>query len=211
MSRWLLLAFVPGCIFVFKDPPCTDLLAVSVTVTVEDDSGVVIPDARVTYRVDDGPVQACDAWGGDGSFACGFEESGAFTVRVEADGYTPFEDSFTVARDECHVIGRAITASLIPMDCTLDIRNSVVATVVGASDEALEDVAVTWRSGEDGPEHPCDAMGDVWWCAEEVAGDLTITASAAGHTTASETVTVTEDACHVITEAVTLTLDWLPD
>ncbi len=212
MSRWLLLAFVPGCIFVIKDPPCTDLAAVSVTVIVEDDLGVVVPDATVTWREGAGPAEACQSWGPeDGEFACAFEVAGDLTIRVEAAGYAPFEQTVTVRADECHVIGRTITAVLSPPDCTDEVVPSVEVTVVGASGEALEEVAVTWRRGEEGPEAPCDLVGPTWWCAEEVAGELTVTALAAGHTTVSETVTVTEDECHVLTEARTLTLDWLPD
>jgi hypothetical protein len=117
----------------------------------------------------------------------------------------------TVRADECHVIGRTITAVLQPLACTDEERPSVEVTVVGASGEALEEVAVTWRRGEDGPEAPCDLVGPTWWCADEVAGELTVTASAAGHGAVSEVVTVEADACHVITEQRTLTLDWLPD
>jgi len=172
----------------------------------------VVPDAIVTWREGDGAAELCQAWGpGDGEFACAFEVAGDLTIRVEADGYAPFEQTVTVRADECHVIGRTITAVLSLPDCTDEVRPGVVVTVVGESDEVLEDVAVTWRLGEDGPEQPCGATDDVWWCADEVAGDLTLTASAAGHTTVSEAVTVTEDACHVITEEVTLALDWLPD
>jgi hypothetical protein len=56
-----------------------------------------------------------------------------------------------------------------------------------------------------------DAGGGLWQCGQEEAGTFVVTATAGGHTTESATVTVGTDECHVITEHVTLSLDWLPD
>ena len=97
---------------------CTDLAAVSITVTVIDDSGEPVFDAEVTYQPDGGDVTDCESWpgGAEATFACGYEVAGEITVRVSSPGFDPVERVVTVASDECHVIGEAVEITLTPAD-----------------------------------------------------------------------------------------------
>jgi hypothetical protein len=90
--------------------------------------------------------------------------------------------------------------------CTRLAAISVTLTVQDEAGAAIPDVTATWRAG-DGAATPCEPFGQgVFACGVEVAGEITVTASAPGHAEASRTVTVGADECHVIEEQVTLTL-----
>jgi hypothetical protein len=196
------------------DQACTDIAIASATVTVTDDAGAPIADATVEWSVDGVTWAACDEGGAAGAYRCGWEQAGELRIRASAAGYVAGEGDVSVPMDDqnCHVVGQSLTLTLAAdVDCTAELRPSVIATVAGASGEALTGVAVTWlRDG--GEPAPCVDQGEAgWWCADELAGRFVIAASADGHGPASVTIDVGEDECHVITEAVTLTLDWLPD
>lgn len=94
-------------------------------------------------------------------------------------------------------------------ECTLEAAGSVNVTVEDELGDPIVDATVTYSTDEVTDE-ACENMGgeNVWVCGWEVDGDITVTASAEWHDTAEETVTVelTEDGCHVVPEAITLSL-----
>jgi hypothetical protein len=192
---------------------CTEILAYSVTVHVTSTDGAQPDGTAVVFHAEDGVEVSCENFT-DGTWACGAEVAGDLTVTVTAPGYVPVEQVVTVEADACHVIGESIDVVLEPDEivCTDEVRPSVEVEVVGSGGEALESVAVTYapEGGDDAA--PCvDVGGGLWQCGQEEAGTFVVAATAAGHTTETATVTVLADVCHVLTEHVTLTLEWLPD
>lgn len=90
--------------------------------------------------------------------------------------------------------------------CTTEARTSVLVTVVDQVGAPLPGVTVSYRvDGGAAQSQPCDVSG-ACPLAFEVSGVFTFTASKLGYTSPSRTVTVKRDACHVVTERVTLTL-----
>lgn len=103
----------------------------------------------------------------------------------------------------------AATAALsaCSVACTEEARSSVTVTVVWSNNGDLvddENLTVTWESADDAGD--CELLSGTWACGWEVQGDITVTAEIPGQQPVSETVTVEHDGCHVINEAVTLTL-----
>jgi hypothetical protein len=208
----LLLALLSAC-GPDDEVVCTTEARASVTLTVTAPDGSVIPDATGRWITSDGGSGDCEAIGD--SFACGWEVAGDFTLTIQAPGYQDAERTVTVTADECHVSGQTLAVELTPEEgpvCTDVVMPSVLVTVVGSADEALTDVAVSWHAPDALTVTPCtDYDGTRWACGAEDEGEITVTAIAAGHGEKSETVIVGADECHVITEEVTLALDWLPD
>jgi hypothetical protein len=204
----LLAAPLAGCPL---DPIACDTSAyTSVVVHVSEEGGGAV-DATVTFSVDGGEFADCMD-NGDGAWACGWEQAGDITIRVEAASHTTFEETVTVEQGECHVVTQTVDAALVPVDCTMEEVPSVIATVVGSSGEELTGVVARWTHPETGVVADCDGgVDDTWVCGAEVAGAIVVTAVADGHAEESVTVEVGEDECHVITESVEIALDWLPD
>ena len=98
--------------------------------------------------------------------------------------------------------------------CTLEARASVQVTVVDPRGNPQRDARVTFtRNG--GPEQQALCNGnqqtqgncESWVTEYEKPGEYVITATSAdGQRTARQSVSVSEDECHVRTETVTLTL-----
>ena len=96
----------------------------------------------------------------------------------------------------------------VEVACDLMAVSSVVVDLTAEVDLSDQDIEVSFTTG-DGQfiDEPCDAIGDGRYaCGYEIAGELTITASGRGWESASSTVDVQEDICHVITEELTLQL-----
>lgn len=205
----MVLLAVFGCVLPNPGKECDTSAAVSVSVTV-----VGPTEATVTWE-QDGVETACDAWP-DGSWSCGYEVAGDVTIRVTAEGYVDHEEVVTVEQGECHVVGRAITVTMTeeadPVDCTDEERPSVRVTVEGSGGEGLSNVAVTWAPPDQTPT-ACEGLGSTWTCGGEQAGVFEVTAVADGHEAETQTVEVpmTEDECHVVTQEITFSLEWLPD
>ena len=111
---WLapLLALTPaltGC----PATTCTTEAAVSVSVTVLDDSGASVAEAEVVYSVDGGADADCEDFTA-GVWACGYEATGEITVTASAPGYDTASETVTVALtpDECHVVGQPVELTL---------------------------------------------------------------------------------------------------
>jgi len=205
------IALIAGC---SRPETACDLMAVSsVTVDLVAEDGGDLSGATVSYSVDGGAPVACDSFGT--SWACGYEQAGVLTIRAEAGGYQAIGLDVTVSEGECHVETEqvALTMMVESTDCTEEMVPSVLANVVGSTDEVLTGVAVTWaRTNSDAAPQACTPyMDDVWQCGEEVAGELEIFAVADGHVGQTQVVTVGADTCHVVTEGVSFFLEWAPD
>ena len=93
--------------------------------------------------------------------------------------------------------------------CTADLRTSVVLTVVDNANAPLAGATVSYQvDGGAGSSLVCDFPGATGVCGlgQEIAGAFSIVVSKAGYTSASGSVTVARDECHVITERLTLVL-----
>lgn len=104
-------ALVAGCGGEDDGIACTTLAAASVTVTVVDSSGAAISDAVVQYSVDGGPQTDCEQPGPDGTYVCGYEIDGIFTITATR-GFMTGTGTATVTKDECHVIGQMVKITL---------------------------------------------------------------------------------------------------
>lgn len=95
--------------------------------------------------------------------------------------------------------------------CTEEARSSVTVSLVDDAGAAIpaEAEPVVEYAVDGGAAVPCDSMdGASFVCGYEVAGELTISASASGFAPASEVVEVpmTADGCHVESQSLTLAL-----
>ncbi len=191
-----------------KNTMCTDLLAWSVELSLVDEAGAPIEGATVS--VTDGSItEDCESY--EGTYTCGAELAGDLTISMEASGFAAEDLDVTVAADECHVISQQITHTMMAVDCTLDARPSVEVTVSDEDGAPIADAAVGYVSPNDeiGAESiDCFPLDGVFYCGEEVAGELEVFAEAAGFIAQSDVVTVgmTEDGCHVVTETLDFVL-----
>jgi len=106
------------------------------------------------------------------------------------------------------LLGLCACEEVLPeeFDCTADVRVSVTVQVL---DSAGGDIAaeVFYDAGDVDGEQACELMDlGGYSCGYEVGGELLIRAQAEGFLQASESVFVESDACHVITESLTLEL-----
>ena len=95
--------------------------------------------------------------------------------------------------------------------CTEEARSSVTVSLVDDAGAAIpaEAEPVVEYAVDGGAAEPCDSIdGASFVCGYEVAGELTISASASGFAPASEVVEVpmTADGCHVESQSLTLAL-----
>jgi hypothetical protein len=93
------------------------------------------------------------------------------------------------------------------VECTAEARGSVNVTVTDAAGAPIPDVEVSFETPSR-PLAPCEQMvaGD-WVCGWEVAGEISVVATAPGYVGGSATVTVGADECHVVPEVLTLVLE----
>lgn len=95
--------------------------------------------------------------------------------------------------------------------CTDIAVGSVNVTVHDDAGAVVPDLTLTYTV-DGGDAVPCDDVGTepgaTFVCGFEVEGDITVTATAPGFDDATDTVTIvkTDDGCHVIGQALTLTL-----
>lgn len=96
--------------------------------------------------------------------------------------------------------------ALDDVNCTTEARASVQVTVEDEAGAPIPDASLTW-TGADGVPTSCENMADGQFvCGWEADGELTIDVTKDGFEDAQLVVTVGSDACHVITEARTVTL-----
>lgn len=102
-----LLGALAGC---EEEIACTDLLAWSVTIDLQDADGNPVEDAEVTYSADGAAAEPCEN-GTNGEYYCGPEIAGPLTIVAGKDGLSATMD-FDIDADECHVIGESATLTL---------------------------------------------------------------------------------------------------
>lgn len=115
-SLWLACLLGPWAVACTEGPGeegCTLEYVPGVIVDVEDPAGEPIPAATVTYSDEDEADQAC---GELGRFQCA--GLGRITVRAEAPGYEPAEETVDVelSEDGCHPATERVTLVLVPAD-----------------------------------------------------------------------------------------------
>lgn len=210
MWSLILLSVMTGC---NTEVACTDLAAVSVSVSVVDGNGAPVSGALVSWDSGNGP-QSCDSLDGS-TYLCAYEVKGEIAIHVEAAGYQAVDQVVSVEADECHVIGESVQIALDGVECTEVEVPAVVATVVDAGGAELSNVVVQWGlANADMAPQPCDVQGDgSWTCAPEQVGDIEVYAVADGHEAQMQTVTVGMDevGCHPLTQSLSFALEWLPD
>jgi hypothetical protein len=120
LARALLVASaLVGCSS-SESEDCTSDVAPSVLISVVDANGVSVPDAKVTYSVDGGPVAAAGCYArvnpGCGRWQAGSEEKGAFSlVATSADGAK-------TAKAEVLVTGGGCGSHVKTAETTLTLR-----------------------------------------------------------------------------------------
>lgn len=109
--------------------------------------------------------------------------------------------------------GAPLFAGCVDPACTTEARSSVDVSVVDATGAVQKDAKVTF-SVDGGADEPAECVGpsgggacDAWVAGFERTGSFTVKAeSADGTKQASQTVVVTADECHVVSQSMTLTL-----
>ncbi len=204
-----------GCILYMPSRgACDDMAAASVGVSVSTADGGSLEGLQLTYSARGGPSQPCDDITGE--WICGYEQAGSIEVTARLPGYRDQTESVVVDSDECHVIQEHLDMVLQPEEtaCTEIAVAAVEVHLAGSSGELLDSPAVTWNLAG-APASACDTFdeGQTWECGWEVSGDVHVEASAGGHLTQGETVTVplTPDGCHPVTQRVDIALEWSPD
>lgn len=91
--------------------------------------------------------------------------------------------------------------------CTTEAIASVNVTLVDTAGVPIASASATFTGGSFVDE-PCESLDGhgLFACGWEVAGDITIKATADGFAPAEQTVTVAADECHVIPESLSITL-----
>lgn len=92
-----------------REVSCTTEARASVNVIVKDSMGAPVGDARVDYIVN-GEMSSCEGFG-DGSYVCGYEQSGDFTITA-VSGVMEATERITVTKDTCHVKSEVIELTL---------------------------------------------------------------------------------------------------
>lgn len=206
----LLVALAPACQTAVD---CTTEARSSVSLHLEDEAGQAIAGATVTYTVDGGAEEPCEAMIA-GDYVCGWEVEGRFAITSTALGFTP--DTFTVdvGADACHVITEAVTRTLTPAVCTDQEVPGVLVNVTDTQGTEITAATVMWAiPNAEMAQQPCHAAGgNTWTCAEEHPGEVEITITEAGPYEAYvAVVTVPHDGCHPITQTLDAVLTFLPD
>lgn len=94
---------------------CPSLAAVSVTVTVIDETDEPVTDATVEFVTGEAAPGACESVVA-GIYNCGYEVEGEITVSATADGLGRQEATVTVVAGECNVVGERVTLTLPFLD-----------------------------------------------------------------------------------------------
>ena len=152
----------------------------------------------------------------DGRWECGSEQSGPFEIVAGRIGNYGTSTEVDVAHDGCHPITEEVELELFTATtpCTAVVETSIVLTVVNDAGDAITGADVThnatwvpWFTPE-----PCfEAAAGEYHCGQELASSIDVSVTSEDYQNATETIFVTSDECHVITEQRTLVLDWLPD
>lgn len=110
------LSVLPGCLDF--GAACTEEARASVQVTLVDDLGGFPNGVSVTMQQAGQDEEPCSDFGTAGVVVCGYEIEGEITVRAEAPGHGPAEETVLVERtsDGCHVVTEEVTLVLPAYD-----------------------------------------------------------------------------------------------
>lgn len=112
----VVVALLPGCLDF--GVACTEEARASVQVTLVDDLGGFPNGVSVTMQQEGQDEEPCSDFGTAGTVVCGYEVEGEITVRAQAPGHGPAEDTVLVGRtpDGCHVVTEEVTLVLPAYD-----------------------------------------------------------------------------------------------
>lgn len=99
---------------------CTDLLASSVSLTVESADGLELENIQATFTAGNFVDEPCDVMGdANNSFVCGWEVEGPMTIQVSADGHesASVQVDVDMSDDGCHVVNETV---LVELDAVAD-------------------------------------------------------------------------------------------
>ncbi len=191
------------------DVVCTDIFASSTLVTPVDEAGNLLAESNASWRrPGDEDFEPCDA-NDDGTWTCGWEETGVLEILVDAWGYGETQVSVTVEGDGCHALTELVDVVLDPVECTLEVVPSVLVSLEEEDGTPITAGATVSYDPVDRPDldpGDCEWSGDSWSCGEEIAGEILITATHPAYVDATQSIIVGEDECHVITESLSLVL-----
>lgn len=195
----------------------------SVSITVSDNDGALLPGATVSFSVDGGDFKAAtcaddSALESCSKFNAGFELAGAFVVRTEKTGYESAEQSVTVdmTADGCHVQTQALSFSLssVVAQCSGDPQPSVILAIASEGGKPLSGATVSYRVNGGEEQQATCADGSApesctsFTAGQELTGTFAIKAELAEYQPAELEVVVgsNPDGCHVATQEVQLAL-----
>ncbi len=212
---------LPQSIDIALEPiECTEEIVSSVLLTLADNEGNIFEagsGAWAQWGLADADMspQPCVP-SSDGRWECGSEQSGPFEIVAGRIGNYGTSTEVDVAHDGCHPITEEVELELFTATtpCTAVVETSIVLTVVNDAGDAITGADVThnatwvpWFTPE-----PCfEAAAGEYHCGQELASSIDVSVTSEDYQNATETIFVTSDECHVITEQRTLVLDWLPD
>ena len=113
-----LLALVPLLPACANSIACTTEAVASVSVTVLDEAGQRVQDARVTFTRDGGAEEQADCvpsttGSGCSGWVAGWEQPGDFVIKAtSADGTRQAQGQVTVDDGTCHVEGQSLQLTL---------------------------------------------------------------------------------------------------
>ena len=196
--------------------------APSFVLTVVDEHDETLPDASVSYSVNDGAFISAACWSMNDEGECiafaAFDVPGDYVIKVTHDGYQTglLEVDVEGSEDGCGVetLDLEIALEPEPFVCTEEIVPSVLISLVDESGEAITDAGVRYSiDGSAFREASCSESAEAGGCLVFMAGsdepgEFLIIAQREGYIDAIETLDVGMDeyGCHVVTQELVLTM-----
>jgi hypothetical protein len=188
---------------------CTQEVLPSVIIITLNSAGQPVAADSIVWSVNGGTEQDAECLNaGCTEQVAGWEASGEFIITATL-GDEVLTETLTVTADECHVHTHQLTLQFQSTGddvmCTEETIPSVAVTTLDAAGVPVVADSVTWSvdGGEEQASEcwvePCTMV----YAGMEVSGDITVTATL-GTEVLTDTVTVTADECHVITQTMTL-------
>jgi hypothetical protein len=207
---------IPQSIDVALEPiECTEEIVSSVLLTLADNEGNTFEPGSGAWaqwsRADADMLPQPCVPSSDGRWECGSEQSGLFEIVAGRIGNYGASTEVEVAHDGCHPITEEVELELFTatIPCTDVVETSIVLTVVDDKGELVTgaDVVhnstwVPWMTSE-----PCfEAAAGEYHCGQELANSINVSVTENSEII-TETIYVTSDECHVITEHRTIVLN----
>jgi hypothetical protein len=200
---------------VLEPVDCTEEIVSSVLLTLVDNEGTTLEPGSGVWAhwgladADMAPQPCVPS--SDGRWECGSEQGGPFEIVSGRIGNYGASTEVEVAHDGCHPITEEVELELFTatIPCTDVVETSIVLTVVDDKGELVTgaDVVhnstwVPWMTSE-----PCfEAAAGEYHCGQELANSINVSVTENSEII-TETIYVTSDECHVITEHRTIVLN----